>query len=48
VRDIAAEVADLRAKGVEIDDPIDAGFALVAFFTDPAGNALGLLQLTGR
>jgi catechol 2,3-dioxygenase-like lactoylglutathione lyase family enzyme len=48
VRDITAEVADLRARGVTIGDPIDAGFALVAFFTDPAGNSLGLLQLTGR
>jgi catechol 2,3-dioxygenase-like lactoylglutathione lyase family enzyme len=45
VPDIAAEVADLRARGVKIDDPVDAGFALVAFFSDPAGNALGLIQL---
>ena len=45
VPDVAAEVADLRAKGVKIDDPVDAGFALVAFFSDPAGNALGLIQL---
>jgi hypothetical protein len=30
---------------VKIDDPVDAGFALVAFYSDPAGNALGLLQL---
>jgi catechol 2,3-dioxygenase-like lactoylglutathione lyase family enzyme len=45
VTDIAAEVADLRGRGVKIDDPIDAGFALVAFFSDPGGNALGLIQL---
>jgi catechol 2,3-dioxygenase-like lactoylglutathione lyase family enzyme len=45
VPDIAAEVADLRSRGIEIGDPVDAGFALVAFFTDPAGNSLGLLQL---
>ena len=45
VPDIAAEVADLRTRGVTIDDPIDAGFALVAFFTDPTGNSLGLVQI---
>jgi hypothetical protein len=56
VRDIAAEVAELRSRGVEIadyDEPglrtsdgiADVGFALAAWFSDPAGNSLGLLQL---
>jgi catechol-2,3-dioxygenase len=55
VRDIAAEVAELRSRGVEVaqyDEPglrtvdgiADVGFALAAWFTDPAGNSLGLLQ----
>jgi catechol-2,3-dioxygenase len=54
-RDIAAEVAELRSRGVEVaqyDEPglrtvdgiADVGFALAAWFTDPAGNLLGLLQ----
>jgi catechol-2,3-dioxygenase len=44
VGDIAAEVAELRSRGVEVAEIADAGFALVAWFTDPAGNSLGLLQ----
>jgi catechol-2,3-dioxygenase len=55
VRDIAAEVAELRSRGVEVadydapglktvDGIADVGFALAAWFTDPAGNSLGLLQ----
>jgi catechol 2,3-dioxygenase-like lactoylglutathione lyase family enzyme len=54
VADIAAEVAQLRARGVEIQDLpelgttggiADTGFALAAWFTDPHHNSLGLLQL---
>jgi catechol 2,3-dioxygenase-like lactoylglutathione lyase family enzyme len=54
VADIAAEVAQLRARGVEIQDLpelgttggiADIGFALAAWFTDPHHNPLGLLQL---
>ena len=55
VADIAAEVADLRARGVEIadyaepwlrtvDGVADVGFALSAWFVDPGGNTIGLLQ----
>jgi catechol-2,3-dioxygenase len=55
VADIAAEVADLRARGVEITDyeepwlrtvdgVADVGFALSAWFVDPGGNTIGLLQ----
>jgi catechol-2,3-dioxygenase len=55
VRDIAGEVAQLRSRGVAIidyDGPglttehgiADVGFALAAWFADPAGNTLGLLQ----
>lgn len=55
VADVAAEVADLRARGVEVaeyDEPglttvdgvADVGFALSAWFVDPGGNTIGLLQ----
>jgi catechol-2,3-dioxygenase len=54
VGDIASEVAQLRARGVEfqdlpdlntVDGIADIGFALAAWFTDPHHNSLGLLQL---
>lgn len=54
VDDIASEVAELRARGVEIQDipelntvdgVADIGFALAAWFTDPHRNYIGLLQL---
>jgi catechol 2,3-dioxygenase-like lactoylglutathione lyase family enzyme len=53
VADITAEVADLRARGVEIEDLpelntvdgiADIGFAYAAWFTDPDHNSIGLLQ----
>ena len=56
VGDLAAEVAELRSRDVPIEDfdepglktldgIADVGFALAAWFTDPYGNSLGLLQL---
>jgi catechol-2,3-dioxygenase len=58
VSDLAAEVAELRSRGVavqELDEPglktvdgiADVGFALAAWLVDPDGNSLGLLQLKG-
>jgi catechol-2,3-dioxygenase len=55
VVDVAAEVATLRARGVQVaeyDEPgltttggvADVGFALSAWFVDPGGNTIGLLQ----
>jgi catechol 2,3-dioxygenase-like lactoylglutathione lyase family enzyme len=53
VDDIVAEVAELRSRGVEIqefpdlgtvDGVADVGFAYAAWFDDPAGNSIGLLQ----
>ena len=55
VADVAAEVAELRAHGVDVadyDEPglrtvdgvADIGFALSAWFVDPGGNTIGLLQ----
>ena len=48
VADIAAEVAELRSRGIEIDDVEDVGFALAAWLVDPAQNTLGLLQFKDR
>jgi catechol-2,3-dioxygenase len=59
VSDIAAEVVELRSRGVEIaeyDEPglktddgvADVGFAFAAWFVDPSGNTVGLLQFKGE
>jgi catechol-2,3-dioxygenase len=54
VDDIAGEVAELRARGVQVQDlpelgtvdgVADIGFALAAWFVDPHRNWIGLLQL---
>jgi catechol-2,3-dioxygenase len=58
VDDLAAEVAELRSRAVavaEYDDPglktvdgiADVGFALAAWFDDPMGNNIGLIQFKG-
>jgi catechol-2,3-dioxygenase len=55
VKDLAAEVAELRSRGVAVeqyDEPglktvdgiADVGFALAAWLVDPHGNSIGLLQ----
>ena len=55
VPDLQAELADLRARGVRIDeydlpDPkttdgiADMGFSWAAWIIDPSGNALGIIQ----
>jgi hypothetical protein len=55
VDDVAVEVANLRARGVDVidyDEPglqttegvADVGFALSAWFVDPGGNTIGMLQ----
>ena len=56
VEDIRSEVAELRARGVEVenfdspglktDDGVaDIGFAWVAWIIDPGKNSLGILQI---
>jgi catechol-2,3-dioxygenase len=54
VDDLTGEVAELRARGVQIQDlpelgtidgVADIGFALAAWFIDPHHNWIGLLQL---
>jgi catechol-2,3-dioxygenase len=59
VSDLAAEVAELRSRGIsveEYDEPgmktvggiADVGFALSAWVVDPHGNTIGLLQFKGE
>jgi catechol-2,3-dioxygenase len=56
VDDLAAELAELRSRGVEIqeydmpglktiDGVADVGFALMAWIVDPHRNALAILQV---
>jgi predicted enzyme related to lactoylglutathione lyase len=56
VQDIHAEVAELRARGVQVEDydmpglktndgVADIGFAWAAWIVDPGKNALGILQM---
>jgi catechol 2,3-dioxygenase-like lactoylglutathione lyase family enzyme len=56
VSDIRAEVAELRARGIKVEDYdtpglktedgiADIGFAWAAWIIDPGTNALGLLQI---
>jgi catechol-2,3-dioxygenase len=56
VDDLAAELAELRSRGVQIqeydtpelktvDGVADMGFALEAWIVDPHGNALSIAQL---
>jgi catechol 2,3-dioxygenase-like lactoylglutathione lyase family enzyme len=58
VVDLKAELADLRARGVQIQeydapDPkttdgiADMGFAWAAWFVDPSNNVLGIIQPKG-
>jgi catechol-2,3-dioxygenase len=58
VSDLAAELAELRSRGVDVeeyDEPglktvdgiADVGFALSAWLVDPHGNSIGLLQFKG-
>jgi catechol-2,3-dioxygenase len=59
VTDVAAEVAELRTRGVAVvdyDEPglvtvdgvADVGFALSAWFVDPGSNSIGLLQFKDK
>src|SRR5919106_1113640 len=46
VADIEAEIAELRSRGVEVEDVITlASGVRRAFFRDPDGNIIGLRQL---
>lgn len=56
VKDVHAEVAELRSRGVKIenydmpglktvDGIADIGFAMMAWFIDPGRNCVGFMQL---
>ena len=58
VSDVRAEVAELRSRGVKVEDYdlpglqthdgiADIGFAWAAWIVDPGKNALGIIQLKG-
>jgi glyoxylase I family protein len=42
VADLADVVAELRDRGVDVDDPSPVGTGRQAFLTDPAGNTIEL------
>jgi catechol-2,3-dioxygenase len=57
VTNLAAEVADLRSRGVQTDTygmpgpaegVADIGFALAAWFVDPFKNSIGVIELKER
>lgn len=43
-RDCRAEAAKLQARGVQVGEPIEAPFGVLAKFADPDGNRFNLLQ----
>jgi predicted enzyme related to lactoylglutathione lyase len=46
VDDLPKTIADLRAKGVNIEDPYDTPVCSVSSFEDPEGNKVTLHQTT--
>jgi predicted enzyme related to lactoylglutathione lyase len=46
VDDIDRTVADLRAKGVEAEDPYATPVCKISSFTDPEGNKVSIHQIT--
>jgi predicted enzyme related to lactoylglutathione lyase len=46
VDDIVQQIADLRAKGIEIADPYETPVCKVASFNDAEGNKVTLHQIT--
>ncbi len=45
VSDLDATVAELRAKGVDIADPVESGANRQTFLDDPSGNAIELHEV---
>jgi glyoxylase I family protein len=48
VGDLVAAVAELRDRGIEVNDPSPVGPGLQTFVADPAGNTVELYELVGR
>jgi catechol 2,3-dioxygenase-like lactoylglutathione lyase family enzyme len=47
VGDLDATVAELRASGIDIADPVDSGTNRQTFLDDPSGNAIELHEVGG-
>ena len=47
VPSMAEAVAELRARGIKVSDPIPVATNLQAFLEDPAGNAIELHEVGG-
>jgi len=47
VSDLAATVAELRGRGVDVHDPSPVGPGLQTFVADPAGNTVELYEFVG-
>jgi glyoxylase I family protein len=47
VDDLTAVVSELRARGVEVSEPMTVGASLQAFLHDPSGNQIELHEVGG-
>lgn len=47
VADIDAAVAELRARQVDVTDPVPVGSSRQAFLNDPSGNSIELHEIGG-
>jgi len=47
VDDLAAVVAELRQRGIDVSNPNPVGTSLQAFLSDPSGNGVELHQVNG-
>jgi glyoxylase I family protein len=47
VGDLEAAVAELRERGIKVNDPSPVGPGLQTFVADPAGNTVELYELVG-
>ncbi|MFJ8912562.1 VOC family protein [Amycolatopsis sp. NPDC102389] len=45
--DVSADIAELRAQGVEVPDAEEMPWGRVTSLKDPDGNAMGLLEASG-
>ncbi|MFI9451957.1 VOC family protein [Amycolatopsis sp. NPDC052450] len=45
--DVDADIAELRAHGIEVDDAEEMPWGRVTSLKDPDGNAMGLLESSG-
>jgi len=48
VEDIDTEVEEIRARGIEVSDPVPVGRNRQAFLSDPSGNGIELHEVSAR